>query len=245
MQDTISMFPFQHRIRESARAKQAQLHISEHYGLEVVIPKRLKNKIDILHLLQQKRKWIEKHLGSQPSIIATTAEKKLPDELTLRAIEENWSIHYITDKCWNLIENPLQQLTLFGDPEHLRCCYTLLISWLKRKAEIQFGSWLSELSQVTALPFRRFQIRAQQTRWGSCSAEGDISLNYQLLFLPPHLAKHILLHELVHTRYLNHGKRFWALLQKLDANTLEHAHQSKCAAHYVPRWIYMRHRDCR
>jgi predicted metal-dependent hydrolase len=232
------MFPFQYRIRESTRAKQLQLRISERHGLEVIIPKRLKSKIDVYAFLDKKRDWIQKHLEKQQETIASTPTNILPDQLILRGIEEDWSVAYLANKGWELLENPFRQLTLLGDTCNILRCYVMLTSWLKRKAEVKLGNWLSQLSQETDLPFRRFQIRAQQTRWGSCSSDGDICLNYQLLFLPSPLVRHILLHELAHTRYLHHGVRFWDLLKKLDDNTVEHAYQAKRASHYVPRWVF-------
>jgi predicted metal-dependent hydrolase len=103
----------------------------------------------------------------------------------------------------------------------------LLRIWLKKQAKIVLPNWLNELSKKNNLPFNSVRIRAQKTRWGSCSARKNINLNYQLLFLPTGLVQHILLHELCHTVHLNHSKAFWQLLTRLDPNTLHLKHQTR------------------
>ncbi|MGB8425658.1 MAG: YgjP-like metallopeptidase domain-containing protein, partial [Desulfobacterales bacterium] len=65
-------------------------------------------------------------------------------------------------------------------------------------------------------------VRRQKTRWGSCSAVNNISLNINLVHLPRPLMTYVILHELLHTRIKNHGPRFWSELDKLvgDARRL-------------------------
>ena len=77
---------------------------------------------------------------------------------------------------------------------------------------------LNELSRLHGLTYNRVFIRNQKTRWGSCSAKNNISLNRKLLRLPPELIDYVILHELVHTREKNHGNLFWSELSKFVEN---------------------------
>ena len=82
---------------------------------------------------------------------------------------------------------------------------------------------LNELSRRYGFTYNRVFIRNQKTRWGSCSAKNNISLNMKLLRLPQELIDYVILHELVHTREKNHSKVFWAELNKFvgDARALK------------------------
>ena len=71
------------------------------------------------------------------------------------------------------------------------------------------------LSQQHKLPYKSVKINSSRGRWGSCSASKAINLSYFLVLLPKHLIDYVLLHELCHTREMNHGDRFWKLLNEL------------------------------
>lgn len=77
---------------------------------------------------------------------------------------------------------------------------------------------LDRLSEKYDLPYNRVFIRNQKTRWGSCSGKNNINLNMNLVRLPNRLIDYTILHELVHTRIKNHGKDFWAELEKYVKN---------------------------
>ena len=67
--------------------------------------------------------------------------------------------------------------------------------------------------------YNKVTIRAQKTRWGSCSPKNNISLNIKLVLLPETLLDYVILHELVHTRIHNHSKKFWTELDKYVKNS--------------------------
>lgn len=64
-------------------------------------------------------------------------------------------------------------------------------------------------------------IRDQRTRWGSCSGSGALSFNYRIVFLSNRLADYIVAHELCHLRELNHGPRFWGLLEEILPDAID------------------------
>jgi len=82
-------------------------------------------------------------------------------------------------------------------------------------AKIQLASRLAELAEQHGFSYNKVTFRQQKTRWGSCSAKNNISLNLRLASLPDELSDYVILHELVHVRIKNHGAQFWKELQRL------------------------------
>lgn len=77
---------------------------------------------------------------------------------------------------------------------------------------------LNVFSEKYGLPYNRVFVKNQKTRWGSCSEKKNINLNINLLRLPEELMDYAIIHELVHTKVLNHSAQFWALLEKFVKN---------------------------
>lgn len=86
---------------------------------------------------------------------------------------------------------------------------------LRRNAKIILPPRLYQLSLQYGLTYRSVKINSSTGRWGSCSSSGNINLSCFLMLLPRHLIDYVLLHELAHTREMNHGDAFWALLDRL------------------------------
>lgn len=78
---------------------------------------------------------------------------------------------------------------------------------------------LAKINAINSEHFRskikRIRIRDNLTRWGSCSKAGGISLSFRLLFMPERILDYVIVHELAHTHYRSHGKRFWATVERV------------------------------
>ena len=103
----------------------------------------------------------------------------------------------------------------FADAELQAWLRKVIEEALRRNAKIILPPRLYMLSQKHNLPYQSVKINSSCGRWGSCSARRNINLSFYLVLLPKHLIDYVLLHELSHTREMNHGERFWALLDEL------------------------------
>lgn len=97
-----------------------------------------------------------------------------------------------------------------------------LLQLVRRFAKDALTCRVAYHAQRLGLHFEALSVRNQSSRWGSCSARRGISLNWRLILLRPELQDYVILHELAHLTQLNHGKRFWTLLDQYDRNRLEH-----------------------
>lgn len=111
-----------------------------------------------------------------------------------------------------------QITVILTDPTKKDRVRTLVVGWFRRRAEVVFG----ELFDETALKAERhgisadsFVIRRMKNRWGSCTKEGRILLNPDLIIAPKACIEYVIAHELCHLRQHNHGPAFYRLLTAL------------------------------
>lgn len=103
----------------------------------------------------------------------------------------------------------------FADEKLQEWLHKVIEEALRRNAKIILPPRLYQLSGEHNLPYKSVRINSSRGRWGSCSARKAINLSYFLILLPRHLIDYVLLHELCHTREMNHGDGFWALLNSM------------------------------
>jgi predicted metal-dependent hydrolase len=101
---------------------------------------------------------------------------------------------------------------------------------LKREALALAKSLVDAYAALYGVRYRAITIRAQKTRWGSCSRAGNLSFNYRIAALPPHMAEYIVVHEVCHLIELNHSRRFWTAVERTIP---DHAARKKELRHFV------------
>jgi len=87
---------------------------------------------------------------------------------------------------------------------------------LKKEAKIYLPRRTKELALKYHFNYNKVFVKNIKTLWGSCSYKNNINLNIHLMRLPRHLIDHIILHELVHTVFKNHGPQFQQLLRSIS-----------------------------
>ena len=97
----------------------------------------------------------------------------------------------------------------FEDENVQRLLRNAIVRAMKKVAEAYLSPLLKALAEQYGFTYRKVRINGSRGRWGSCSAAGSINLSCYLMLLPPHLMDYVLLHELCHTREMNHGPKFW------------------------------------
>lgn len=227
-------------VRPSPRARRARLTYDPRRGLTVVIPQRF-DRSRVAALVEANLPWIERtraRLGEAPR--DPVVEGPFPRRLVLAALGETWELDYApAPRPVRVRAVAPSQLRVFGGTVGpANEVHAALQAWLARRAAAALTPAVRSLATELGVGEKlvRVSIRAQRSRWGSCSARGTISLNRSLLFLPPELCRLVLLHEACHLRELSHSPRFWQLLEshEPDAGTLRRALRD--AWRHVPAW---------
>ena len=224
-------------LRHSRRARRMRIELRPDRSLLVVIPTGTRED-QWLKFVLSKTNWIVRNLQKYPAQHAPRPDLEgcFPSAIELRCSGQTLQV---SRSCGRLKKTILQ-----GDCLELVCPttdtqqgYQLLRRWLVARAREEFTARLEMISVATGFAWKKLSIRGQKTRWGSCSASRDISLNFKLLFLPTELVDHILLHELVHTQEMNHSPQFWALMNKFDADCSRHRRELRSAGRLLPGWL--------
>ena len=218
-------------LRVSMRARHARLQIKPFGGLEVVIPARFPRN-QVAALVDSHANWARRHLARQADLRQSI---RLPQALSLAFDNSTTPIHYGDNST---------RVAAAGD------CIVIcavdqgarideLSRWIRRRAQESLPPLLDRVSRRTGLDFKRVTIRSQKTRWGSCSSRGNISLNDQLLFLPAATVEYLMIHELCHTRHLNHSRAFWKLVQAHCPGYRDYEAELRKSRNLVPDWFLL------
>jgi hypothetical protein len=240
-------------VRISPRARRILIRLVPGRGLEVVLPRgtRARDAEDLAaRAVARKRAWIERTAERlrRRGAVLTPEPPAVPGAVDLPALGESWPVRRAQSAAMSgsgpggpgqaprgrVVENA-GELMVSG-PE--KAALAALRDWVRARAGAELPSMLGELSRRTGLTgYERVQIRLQKTRWGSCSPRGTISLNAKLLFLPPELARHALVHELCHLRRGGHGPGFRRELARHAPDHARLERELSRAGALVPGWM--------
>ena len=231
----MSPFSYPYLVKRSARARYVRLVVSAD-GLVVVVPQRFCVSRDLPPILESRKDWIAKAL-EKVALRARAKEdgRKVPDVIDLRAVGETWRVEFAQLKRDRLLAEggTILLTTDFSENEAIAS----LKRWIHVKGREILPPLLKNEAERHGFSYVSAAVKEQKSLWGSCSSRGNINLNCRLLFLPPYLVKHVLLHELCHLNEMNHSSAFHDLLTRLDSGAAENALELKRAWSFVPGWV--------
>jgi predicted metal-dependent hydrolase len=225
-------------VRVSRRARRLSVRVYPGGRVEVVVPPGA-SPSTVQRFVGSHRQWIDRRVEDLSSATGVIAERR-PDQLSLPAIGRHIAVDYVHDDeaPLRVIALPTGGLLVRGPVHDQDGVIAALRLWLTDLALETLGPKLHAVAREGGFSYRRIQIRRQRTRWGSCSATGTISLNVCLLFLEPLVVRYLLVHELCHTRHMNHSNRFWSLVETHEPDYRNLDRDLLRGWQRVPGWMF-------
>jgi predicted metal-dependent hydrolase len=191
----------EYTVRRSKRARRVRVNVRDHIDVEVVLPAHAPEKAAAA-AVRELSPWIERRLSEGRRALALLAERDgtvpyLGTPLELVPQPGRTRAH----------RNGERLFVPVGD-------YRPAVERLYRRlARAEVAKRLDDTVGQIGASYSGLSIRAQSTRWASCSAKGAMSFNWRLLLAPEPVLDYVVWHEVCHLEIRDHSPRFWALVQ--------------------------------
>lgn len=207
-------------IRRSARATHIKIRVAPDGTLHASLP--IYAPIFLLKsLLRNSNNELHKMMTQAKPEYHYTNGMQIGKSHTLVIQSTNTSDFNVTKHGLQIIVKlPIEKS--IDNPEIARKIRDTVISALKLEAKSYLPRRLSYLADKYGFKYEKTRFSHSSGRWGSCSSNGTISLNIALMKLPFELIDYIIIHELAHTRQMNHSPQFWAIVATGDPNCKIH-----------------------
>jgi predicted metal-dependent hydrolase len=187
--------------------KHVGIRVSHDQRVRIVVPKWLPEQ-HLENILKKREDWIQKHLHR-----LRTRKHPVP-------LAENQIL--FKGKIFHIEQNAQFNRSIEIDEEHLiiRAGDLFLekncqLAWYRNEARKYLEHKVQEMAKCNGFHYNKIFIRSQKTRWGSCSKRGNLSFNWKLIKSPLFVIDYLILHELVHTEFMNHSKQYWQKVHSL------------------------------
>ena len=112
-----------------------------------------------------------------------------------------------------LMEEKRKAESLQQDPDYVKD--PALEQAYRRQAKARLEERAAYFASRMGVSYQRISVRAAKTRWGSCSAKGNLNFHWKLILMPPQVLDYVVVHELAHRKEMNHSPAFWAEVEKI------------------------------
>jgi len=204
-------------VRHSSDATEPRIDVDIH-GITVVVPES--ESVHPAELLKENAAWVLEKKREYDSYRDQIPERRYQPGETFpylgephEVIVEQRPSSSVVDGTFRLAEYHVENTSV------KRALETLY----RRKARQRFERRADHFAAEMEVEYEQIEIRNQRTKWGSCSSNGTLGLNWRLMMAPPEIVDYIVVHELAHLREHNHNPSFWSLVAEHDPDYEAHA----------------------
>ena len=215
-------FPFQVEVIRTNRKKSASIRLSDDL-VRVSVPSTLTDN-RIRDLVRKRTSWIKKKLQEQSDLPRLTPKEFVSGE-AVTYLGKNYRLKILKGDypSVRMHRGYLEVTTLKDDTDPRTSIRLLLTDWYKSHAEKRLIEKTQRFSKVIGAEPKSICVKDYKSRWGSCSAQGDVSYNWRIVLAPHSIVDYVVVHELCHMLEHNHSSKYWKHVER-----------------HVPKW-----RECR
>jgi predicted metal-dependent hydrolase len=189
-------------VRRSSRARRVRVNVHAHNGVEVVLPARAPERAAAA-AVSELRPWIERRLAEAHEVRALIAARA--DTVPYLGT----SLRLVPQRGRSRVHRDGQRLLVPAEDAR-----PALERFYRRAARAEIAPRLDRATALAGSRYTALDIRAQRTRWASCSPAGRMSFNWRLLLAPERVLEYVVWHEVCHLQVLDHSRRFWSLVER-------------------------------
>jgi predicted metal-dependent hydrolase len=197
-------------LKRSSKRRSIGLQINND-GLTVSMPLRASEKW--LHsVLQEKAAWVVDKLENWQSKKAPVQKWEEGEAILFRG--ESFTLRIVSGLVRGTPQLSDSELTIpVYDTTNQVVIVKKVLQWYKREAEQVFKECIEHFAPLMNVSPKEIKLTSAKTQWGSCTTQGVIRLNWQLVTMPLHLIDYVVVHELAHLQEMNHSAAFWKVVE--------------------------------
>lgn len=164
----------------------------------------------IMKFIRNNRSWIERKQAEARAARSLEPKQYCAGELFLY-LGNPYPLEIVRGQKKPLLLEASFQLAEAAHPE----AALAFERWYRSQAKRILTERVNVFASQYDLHFKGIKITSARTRWGSCSANGSLNFSWRLILAPMEAVDYVVVHELVHTVYHNHSKRFWKKVEEI------------------------------
>lgn len=199
------------RFEVNPRAKRLILRLDQKNREGVAVAPSKRQLKAAAAFAEERVSWIAERLNAAPEHMELSEGTIIP----LRGIETHITAEGTGSRLPRLITGKEQILSLPGAAETLPARAT---RYLKREAKSDLKVAVDRYTAELGVTYKRISVKDTRSRWGSCSADGNLSFSWRLILAEPFVLDYVAAHEVAHRIEMNHSPAFWAQVERIYPN---------------------------
>jgi predicted metal-dependent hydrolase len=207
------------RLVRSQTAKKLRIKVGPD-GVVVVLPEGRDDR-EATAFISTQRAWIAEQLVRVRQLHALRRPSVRDDEHILFR-GDPVAVRIVSSQTWrapNKVAIEHGGITVICKPGSKTAPARSLKNWLRKQARGRIEQHIAEVGKRLKRAPNRIYVMGQRTKWGNCSARGNLSFNWRLVMAPDFVLRYIVTHEMVHLAVPDHSRKFWLTVQSLCHET--------------------------